>query len=166
MFRRVGTSRRFAAVMAEAYAAPDKPGQALFGLLKQEMEILPAQAVPLDSKPTRAEMDAAADVRDALAEYFTMVDRTKPGIDIIGEVLPDGGLDFMLRAVIKDSGERGTLSGNYMFERMMEHFGTVGTIINTVNGNWTYESNLGLFNRLTRVGLTAEEAAGGTITAE
>ncbi|VTR97559.1 YD repeat protein OS=Isosphaera pallida (strain ATCC 43644 / DSM 9630 / IS1B) GN=Isop_2419 PE=4 SV=1: PT-HINT [Tuwongella immobilis] len=166
MFRRVGTSQRFADEMAAAYAAPGKPGNLLHAMLELEVATLPAPAALAGAKPTRSAMDAAAAVRDAEARLFSMVDQTKPGIDIMGEVLPDGGLDFMLRGVIKDTGERGTLSGNYMFERMMEHFAAQGTPIRTINGNWTYESNLGLFNRLTRVGLTPTEAAGGTITAE
>jgi hypothetical protein len=165
MLKTIGTSHRFADETAAAYAAPGKPGNLLHAMLGQEIVCLPA-AIPAGFKPNRAAMDAAAKVRDAETRLFSMEDTTKKGIDIMGEVSPGGELDFMLRAVLKDTSERGTLSGSYMFERMMDHFSSRGVAIDAVNGNWTYESNLELFNRLTRVGLTPEEAAGGTITAE
>jgi hypothetical protein len=47
---------------------------------------------------------------------------------------------------------------------MMAHFAAEGTAIDVIQGNWTYESNMDVFNRLARVGLTPEEAAAGTIT--
>ena len=53
-----------------------------------------------------------------------------------------------------------------MFERMLAHFASEQTAIDVIQGNWTYESNLELFNRLSRVGLAPEEAAKGTTTGE
>ncbi len=108
-------------------------------------------------------MDAAAQVVDDEPHLFSMRDSTKPGIDIMGEV-KGGELEFMVRAVLKGTGERGTLGGTYMFDRMLAHFASENTAIDVIQGNWTYESNLDLFNRLSRVGLAPEEAAPGTIT--
>jgi hypothetical protein len=110
-------------------------------------------------------MDAAAQVIDQEAHLFSMRDTTKPGIDIMGGVAA-GELEFMVRAVLKGTGDRGTLSGGYMFERMLAHFASEKTAIDVIQGNWTYESNVDLFNRLSRVGLTPEEAAAGTITGQ
>jgi len=43
-----------------------------------------------------------------------------------------------------------------MFETMMNHFGTV---VNGIQGNWTYGDNLAIVNSLTASGSVLEEAA-------
>jgi hypothetical protein len=166
LIEQLGTSRAFASRIAVEYAAPGKTGNVLHARLEQEVATLPLRTFALaGAKPGRAAMDAAAEVVDAEAHLFSMRDRTKPGIDVMGEV-QGGELAFIVRAVLKGSGARGTLSGSYMFERMLEHFRSQGTTIDVIQGSWTYESNLDLFNRLSRIGLIHEEAAAGTITGE
>jgi hypothetical protein len=165
MLRRLGTRLAFADRIATAYAGQGKSGNDLHERLIQQVAAL-SSAVPTSGpKSSQASMDAAAQVEDQEATLFSMKDTTKPGIDIMGEVTA-GELAFMARAVLKGTGERGTLSGSYMFERMLAHFAFVKTMIEVIQGNWTYESNLELFNCLSRVGLTPEESAGGTITAD
>jgi hypothetical protein len=53
-----------------------------------------------------------------------------------------------------------------MFEKMLAHFASEKTVVDVIQGNWTYESNLDLFNRLSRVGLAPEAAAAGTRTGQ
>lgn len=161
---RLGTGTAFADQLATEFAAPGKAGNDLYTRLVQQVASLPP-APAAGSKPITAAMDLAADVIDEEASLFSMRESTKPGIDILGEV-KDGELAFMVRAVLKGTGERGTLSGRYMFERMLAHFASVNTAINAIQGNWTYESNLDLFNRLVRVGLPPAQAAAGTITGQ
>jgi hypothetical protein len=165
LLRQLGTSKAFALRLASEYAVPGKAGNDLYARLLQELASLPTPVPAARPKPTKAFMDAAAQLVDAEAHWFSMRDATKPGIDIMGEV-KGGELEFMVRAVLKGTGERGTLDGSYMFERMLAHFASEKTAIDVIQGNWTYESNLGLFNRLTRVGLAPAEAAAGTITGQ
>jgi hypothetical protein len=165
LLRQLGTAKTFADRIAAEYAAPGKAGNDLYARVLQEVASLPSPVPAAGPKPTKAIMDAAAQVVDDVADLFSMKDTTKPGIDIMGEV-KGGELEFMVRAVLKGTGERGTLSGSYMFERMLAHFASEQTAIDVIQGNWTYESNLELFNRLSRVGLTPEEAAKGTITGQ
>jgi hypothetical protein len=165
LLRQIGTSKEFADRIAAEYAAPRKTGNDLYARFLQEAASLPSPVPAAGPKPTKAIMDAAAQVVDEEARLFSMRDTTKPGIDILGEV-KGGNLVFMVRAVLKGTGERGTLGGRYMFERMLAHFASEKTAIDVIEGNWTYESNLDLFNRLSRVGLAPQEAAAGTITGQ
>jgi hypothetical protein len=165
LLRQLGTSTAFASRIAAECAAPGKAGNDLYNRLLQEVTSLPPPRPTAGPKPTQAAMDTAAQVMDQEAHLFSMRDTTKPGIDIAGEVV-GGELVFMVRAVQKVTGDRGTLSGSYMFERMLAHFASQKTAIDVIQGNWTYESNLDLFNRLSRVGLAPEEAAAGTITGQ
>jgi hypothetical protein len=163
LLHQLGTSTAFADRIATEYAASGKAGNDLYARLLQEVASVPSPVPAAGPKPTKAIMDAAAQVVDEEANLFSMRDTTKPGIDIMGEV-KGGELEFMVRAVLKGTGERGTLGGTYMFDRMLAHFASENTAIDVIQGNWTYESNLELFNRLSRVGLPPEEAAPGTIT--
>jgi hypothetical protein len=163
--RQLGTFRAFADRIAAEHAAPGRAGNDLYARLLQEVASLPSPAPAAGPKSTKAIMDAAAQVVDEEADLFSMRDTTKPGIDIMGEVR-GGELEFMVRAVVKGTGERGTLSGSYMFEWMLAHFASERTTIDVIQGNWTYEASLELFNRLSRVGLMREEAAEGTITGQ
>jgi hypothetical protein len=165
LLHQLGTSKVFADRIAAEYAAPWKVGNGLFARLLPVVASLPSPVPAAGPRPTKAVMDAAAQVVDEEAHLFSMRDSTKPGSDILGEV-KGGELEFMVRAVLKDTGERGTLSGSYMFGRMLAHFASENTAINVIRGNWTYESNLDRFNRLLRVGLAPEEAAAGTITGQ
>jgi hypothetical protein len=165
LLRQLGTSKAFADRIAADYAAPGKAGNDLYARLLQEAASLRAPVPAAGPKPTKAVMDAAAQVVDEEAHLFSMRDTTKPGIDIMGEV-KGGELEFMVRAVLKGTGERGTLGGSYMFERMLAHFASEKTAIDVIGGNWTYESNLDLFKRLSRIGLAPQEAAAGTITGQ
>jgi hypothetical protein len=165
LLRQLGTSKAFADRIAAEYAAPAKVGTDLHNLLEQEVASLGPSVPATGPRPSQALMDAAAQVVDDEPDLFSLRDTTKPGIDIMGEV-KGSELEFMVRAVLKGTGERGTLSGSYMFERMLAHFSSVKTAINVIQGNWTYGSNLELFNRLSRVGLAPEEAAEGTTTGQ
>jgi hypothetical protein len=165
MLCQLGTSKAFADRIAAYYAGPGRAGDDLYAQLLQVLASLPPPASVGGLKPAKAVMDMAAQVVDQEAHLFTMRDSTKPGIDIMGEVR-GGELEFMVRAQLKDTGERGMLSGRYMFERMLAHFAAQKTVIDVFLGNWTYESNIEMFNRLSRVGLTPEEAAAGTFTGE
>jgi hypothetical protein len=165
LLRQLGTSKTFADRIAAEYAALGKAGNDLYARVLQEMASLPSAVPVAGPKPTTVLMDAAAQVVDDEADLFSMRDTTKPGIDIMGEV-KGGELEFMVRAVVRGTNERGTLSGSYMFERMLAHFASEQTTVDVIQGNWTYESNLELFNRLSRVGLRPEEAAQGTITGQ
>jgi hypothetical protein len=165
LLRQLGTSKAFADRIAAEYAAPGRAGNDLYARLLPEAASLPPPVPAPGPKPTKALMDAAAQAVDREAHLFSMRDTTKPGIDVMGEV-KGGELGFMARAVLKDTAERGTLSGSYMFERMLAHFASENTAIDVIQGNWTYESNLDLFNRLARVGLAPEEAAAGTVTGQ
>jgi hypothetical protein len=127
LIEQVGPSRAFANRIAAEYAAPGSVGNALYAQLLQEVASSPPRSFALaGARPTRVAMDAAAEVVDAEAHLFSMRDTTKPGIDVIGEV-QGGELAFMVRAVLLATGERGALSGSYMFERMVEHFRSHGT---------------------------------------
>jgi hypothetical protein len=131
LLRQIGTSREFADRIAAEYAAPGKTGNDLYARLLQEAASL-ASAVPAAGpKPTKAVMDAAAQVADEEAHLFSMRDGTKPGIDIMAEV-KGGELEFMVRAVLKGTGERGTLGGSYMFERTLAHFASEKTAIDVI----------------------------------
>jgi hypothetical protein len=110
-------------------------------------------------------MDAAAQIVDHDLHLFSMRDTTKPGIDIMGEVT-GGELAFMVRAVLRNTAERGTLSGSYMFDRMLAHFASENVTIDVIQGNWTHGSNIDLFNSLSRLGLAPDDAATGTITGQ
>jgi hypothetical protein len=163
LLRRLGTSTGFADHIAAEYAAQGRDGDGLPARLLNETASLPAPVPMAGPKPATATMDAAAQVVDAQHDLFSMRDTTMPGIDIMGEVR-GGELAFMVRGVLHGTGERGTLSGRYMFDRMLAHFAAEGTAIDVIQGNWTYGVNLELFNRLSRVGLPPAHAAVGTIT--
>jgi hypothetical protein len=165
LLRQLGTSTTFADRIAAEYAVSGKDGNDLYARLLQEVASCPPAVPAAGPKPTQAIKDAAAEVVDEEADLFSMRDTTKPGIDIMGAV-KGGELEFMVRAALKGTGERGTLSGSYLFERMLAHFASENTAIDVIQGNWTYESNLDLFNRLSRVGLQPEDAAAGTITGQ
>ncbi len=165
LLHQLGTSVPFADRIAVEYAAPGKAGNSLYARLQQEVASLLTPPPVVGTKATKAAMDAAAQVVDQEAHLFSIKDTTKPGIDIIGEVT-GGELVFVVRAVLKGTAKRGTLSGSYLFERMLAHFASQKTAIDVIQGNWTYGSNLDLFNRLSRVGLAPEEAAAGTITGQ
>jgi hypothetical protein len=165
LLRLLGTSTAFADQIAAEYAAPGRDGDGLHARLLSETASLPAPVRVAGPKPATTAMDAAAQVIDAQADLFSMRDTSRPGIDIMGEVRA-GELAFMVRGVLHGTGERGTLSGRYMFDRMLAHFAAEGTAIDVIQGNWTYGVNLELFNRLSRVGLPSADAAAGTITGQ
>ncbi len=89
-------------------------------------------------------------------------DTSDPKLFIDGDIDSSGAVLFEIRTEHED-GSRSMVSGAVLFELMMRHFGAA---VAAVRGLWTYGTNLAEFNRLTALGLTEDEAAGGTWTGQ
>src|SRR5262245_37402475 len=113
-------------------------------------------------------MRAAQDIEVANPTTFTMRDRTRQGIFVHGELDEHGVLRAGVHAQL-DNGTRGTLSGRYMFDRMMDHFGRNN--VRAIQAEWLrtargLSSNLDLFEQAVRSGRSFEQAAWRTKTGE
>jgi hypothetical protein len=95
-------------------------------------------------------------ITQANAGRFEAEDLTDKRFFIAGSV-QDDTLSFIVVAELPD-GSRGAVRGVEYFDAMMHHFQQAGTLINTIEGNWSIHSpdlttNIDVFNRLTASGL-------------
>jgi hypothetical protein len=71
LLRQLGTSKAFADRIAAEYAAPGRAGNDLYARLLPEVASLPPPVPAPGPKPTKAMMDAAAQVVDQEAHLFS-----------------------------------------------------------------------------------------------
>jgi hypothetical protein len=103
------------------------------------------------------------EIKQANAAEFELVNPSKQGNFIIGELVSGGQLSFIVENLPKTTPRTGC-PGQWLFQQMMTHF---GASVTAIQGNWVGASsdNLIALNRLTAGGaLTIEEAAKQTWT--
>jgi hypothetical protein len=111
-------------------------------------------AVSLPACAPAGSVSCEPDVVTASATEFLLTNKKKPQNFIYGELVSGGQLSFVIENLPKD---RTGCPGWWMFEVMMQHF---GSSVTAIQGNWTYGDNLVTVNRLTTGGaMTVEEAA-------
>ncbi len=89
-------------------------------------------------------------------------DANDPKLFIDGGIDATGAVLFDIRAEHED-GTRGGVSGKVLFGFLVRHFGAA---LIAIRGFWTDGPNLVAFNRLTALGWSQHDAAGGTWTGE
>jgi hypothetical protein len=117
---------------------------------------------PNSSNPT----NYCPQINIANATEFELVNPCKQSNFIMSSVV-NGELTFIVENLPKTTPTTGC-TGWWMFAQMMDHFKSVGTIIDAVVGSWTYGDNLAVLNQLTSGAnpLSLEDAAKQTKTAQ
>jgi hypothetical protein len=124
------------------------------------------QAAEAAGVPVKAgsagKLPSGYNVTKATPTEYEVVDAANPELFVAGGV-KDGRLRFNIQAIDPETGARGTVRGQALFDGMMEHFGST---VKVIEGRWNEGTNLAEFNRLTGQGVSLEEAASRTWTGQ